>query len=129
MYVPNLIILMNLHLLPSQIRNHYLLISSFATLLIWNVDFRWNLLMGRFLLLWWCFLMLLQIVLLFLFFKVKNENQTNLLTCTFLFFGLSKIISPQSFFAISVIFSNCFKSFFKLKQWRRSLRKRRINRR
>jgi hypothetical protein len=114
--VLNLIILVSLHLLPSQICNHCLLISFLTTLIVWNVNFLWNLLLGRLLLLWWHFLMLLQIVLLLLLFKVRDENQTNLLICTCLFSRLSKIVFPQSFFAISIVFSNCFKSFFKFRQ-------------
>jgi hypothetical protein len=64
------------------------------------------------------------------FFKIKNGNGINLLTKTCLSFGLPKIISFQSFPVISFVFSNLFKSFFKLKYRKRSLRgKRRINRR
>jgi hypothetical protein len=46
------------------------------------------------------------------------------------FFGLPKTISPQSFLAISPIFSNCFISFLKLTYRRKSLKeRRRINKR
>ncbi len=114
--VPNLIILVSMHLLPSQICNHYLLISSLDALLVWNVDFLWNLLLSKLLLLQWRFLMLLQIVPMIFLFKVRNGNWTNLLTCTCHSFGFFKVISPQSFFAIFVVFSNYFKSFLKLKQ-------------
>jgi hypothetical protein len=48
--VPNLIILMSLHLLPSQICNHCLLICSLGAFFVWNVDFLWSLLLGRLLL-------------------------------------------------------------------------------
>jgi hypothetical protein len=45
--VLNLIILVSLHLLPSQICNHCLLIFFFVALIVWNVNFLWNLLLGR----------------------------------------------------------------------------------
>ncbi len=60
-----------------------------------------------------------------LFFKIKNRNQIDLHTRTYLSFRLSKIISLQSYPVISFIFSNFFKSFCKLRHQRRSLRGRR----
>ncbi len=73
---------------------------------------------------------LLQIVLLLLFFRIWNGNQTDLLTRTYLLFGLPKVTSFQSFFTIFLIFSDYFKSILKLRYWKNSLKgRRRINRR
>jgi len=58
--------------------------------------------------------MLLQIVPLFILFKVKYGSRTNLLTCIYFFFGLPKIVSPQSFFIISIIFLTISKYFSNL---------------
>ncbi len=74
--------------------------------------------------------MLLQIIPLLLLFRVKKGNRINLFTYACLSSRLSKIVSLQSFFTIFVVFSNCFKSFLKIRQRKRSLKgRRRINRR
>jgi uncharacterized membrane protein len=94
--------------------------------LVWNLNLLWSLLMCKFLLLWWSFLLLFQIILLPLLLRFINENWTNLFTRAYFSFRLSKTIFPQSFFAISVVLSNCFKSPLKLTQWKKSLKRRRI---
>lgn len=84
----------------------------------------WSLLLCRLLLLQWSFLLLLQIVLLLLLFKIRNQNQTNMFICAYLFYHFFQIILFQNFFVISVVLSNCFKSIFKPIKWKRFMRRR-----
>ncbi len=115
----------SLDLLSLGIANHFLLSPSLTQLLVWNLDLLSSLLLCRFFLLRWHFL-LLQIVLLLLLFKIRNQNQTKLFICAYFSSRRPKIKLPQNFFVTFIVLSNYFKSRFKFKQWRKCLRIRRI---
>ncbi len=110
-------------LLSLEVANHFLLNPSLTKLLVWNLDLLWSLLLCRLLLLQWSFL-LLQIISLSLLFTVKIQNQTNLFIHVYFSSQLLKIEHPQKKILIFIVFSNYFKSCFKLRQQRRYLRRR-----